>query len=103
MHEPKGSLSSHSRFSTPGGSILQHVTDDITVWEHGQLIESSRTAVDSLEETTGTKENSYSRDLGEGEVKGVWMVVGLLAGSWVLGQIINRPPKRESFDGHHSQ
>jgi hypothetical protein len=96
MHELKGSLSSHSRFSTPGGSILQHVTDDITVWEHGQLTESSRSAMDSLE---GTKEDGYSRNLDEGEVRGVWMIVGLLAGSWVLGEVINRPPKR---DAHHS-
>jgi hypothetical protein len=75
-----------------------------TTWERGQLTESSQTVLDSLEakETTSTRENDYSRKLDKDEVKGIWMLAGLLAGSWVLGGIINGAPKEKPIDEHHS-
>jgi len=84
MHDD--SFLSSSRFSTPGGSILQDVADDIgvpTSWETGETAKMS-----------STKENDYSRPLDKDEVKGVWVLVGLLAGSWVLGGIVNSAPKK---------
>lgn len=93
-HQHAESLSSRSRFSTPGGSILHDVAIDIgmpTSWEHGQSTESA----------SSTKENEYSRKLDKDEVKGIWVLVGLLTGSWILGGIINGAPKK-SVDEHHS-
>ncbi|KZT09489.1 uncharacterized protein LAESUDRAFT_712029 [Laetiporus sulphureus 93-53] len=37
-----------------------------------------------LTETSGAQQKNYSRALGKDEVKGVWALLGLLAGSWII-------------------
>lgn len=52
--------------------------------------------LDSLLAKTGmsnAREKEYSRKLDKDEVKGVWVLVGLLAGSWALGGLVNKAPK----------
>jgi len=104
LHEQ--GLSSRSRFSTPGGSILQDVADDIgmpTTWKRG-LTGGSQTVSGLLKtkEASSTGDNDYSRRLDGEEVRGVWMLLGLLTGSWVLGGVINRTPKEKHIGEHHS-
>jgi hypothetical protein len=60
------------------------------------LTDGQKAVLDSLLAKTGTsnaREKEYSRKLDKGEVKGVWVLVGLLAGSWVLGGLVNTPTK----------
>lgn len=77
----------------------QDVADDIglpTSWKREQLTDRQKAVLDSLLEKTGTsnaREKDHSRKLDKDEVKGVWVLVGLLAGSWVLGGLANGPPK----------
>jgi hypothetical protein len=46
-----------------------------------------------------SKEKEYSRKLDEDESRGLWVLAGLLAGSWLLGKVVNRTPKKVD-DGH---
>jgi len=82
---------------------LQDVVDDISVptsWDYIHLTEGKQMVLEKAE-TSSTRKNYYSRKLNEDEVKGVWMLVGLLAGSWILGGIVNGAPKK-FVDEHHS-
>jgi hypothetical protein len=95
-HKHEGSLSSRSRLSTPGGSILQDVGDEI-----GQVTASPQAVLDFSSETTETSNKrgkNHSRKLDRDEVRGVWVLVGLLAGSWVLGGVVNGAPKKKPVD-----
>jgi hypothetical protein len=60
------------------------------------LTDGQKAVLDSLLTKTGTsnaRERDYSRKLDKDEIKGMWALIGLLAGSWVLGGLFNRPPK----------
>lgn len=80
------------------------MADDIglpTSLKFGQLTDGQKALFDSLLETTGTsnaKEKDHSRKLDKDEVKGVWALVALLAGSWVIGGVVNGAPKKEKVD-----
>jgi len=89
----EGSPSSRSRFSTPGGSILQDVADEIGVPTKWELTDSPRAGSGSVSNTTGmpsSEEKEYSRKLDEDESRGLWVLAGLLASSWLLGKVVNR-------------
>lgn len=99
------SLSTRSRFSTPGGSILQDVADDIgvpTSWDREQSADGHPKLDSSVERTgsSSTKEQDYSRKLNEEEVRGVWVLVALLAGGWLVGGVVNRAPKKPAYEHH---
>jgi hypothetical protein len=64
---------------------------------HGQATVSPQAGLDFVSEaavTSNTRNKEYSRKLDKDEARGVWVLVGLLAGSWVLGGIVNRAPKK---------
>lgn len=103
----RGASSSSSSASTAPAGFWKDVADDVGLpssWKRGQLTEGQQAVLDSLLETTGrssSKEKDHSRTLDKDEVKGVWVLVGLLAGSWVVGGIVNGSPKKVAEDSSH--
>jgi len=76
-------------------------TGILTMPEHGQATASPQAGLDFVSEAAGTsntRNKDYSRKLDKDEVRGVWVLVGLLAGSWVLGGIVNGAPKKKPVD-----
>jgi hypothetical protein len=72
-----------------------------TMPERGQVTASQQADLDFVSETgesSNTKNEDYSRKLDKDEARGVWVLVGLLAGSWVLGGIVNGAPKKKPVD-----
>jgi hypothetical protein len=72
-----------------------------TMPERGQVTASPQTGLDFMSEaarTSNTRNKDHSRKLDKDEARGVWVLVGLLAGSWVLGGIINGAPKKKPVD-----
>jgi len=98
---PLSSSSSVTASAISSAGVWQDVADDIGLsglWNRGQVAGGRKAVLDSLLEKTGTsnaREKDHSRKLDRDEVKGVWVLVGLLAGSWVVGGLVNSPPKDE--------
>lgn len=68
-----------------------------TSFKAARLTEGQRAVVDSLMETTNSvnQEKQYSRPLDKQEQRGVWVLLGLLGGSWLLGGVMNGSAKEE--------
>jgi len=96
----RGHSQSSGSSPTPTG-ILQNIADDLGLpasWKRGELTGAQKEVLHGLLETTGTSstsEKSHSRKLDGDEVRGVLVLFGLLAGSWVAGGVINSAPKEE--------
>jgi hypothetical protein len=101
-HAQRSEVASESKPTTPGG-IWRDLADDIglpTELRARKLTEGQQAAFDSLIETTNTThdEKSHSRNLDKEEQRGVWLLLGLLGGSWLLGGV--NSASKEPEDGH---
>jgi hypothetical protein len=83
--------------TVPSG-LLQDIVQDLGV--------SSSVNLPSIKGVAGSfsqakeKPAGQSRDLNKDEIRGLWILLGLLAGSWVLGGLVNgTPTKREPAGG----
>lgn len=87
--------------SAPKG-FWQDVADDVGVpsqWNSGELAAKQQVVMDSLLQTTGTsttRERQHSRPLDGDEKRGVWVLLGLLTGGWIVGGIVNSKPKEKA-------
>ena len=57
-----------------------------------ELTAKRQAVMDSLLATTGTsstREKQHSRMLDVDEQKGVWVLLGLLTGGWIVGGLVN--------------
>lgn len=88
---------------TTSGGIWRDLADDIglpTELRAGKLTEGQQAAFDSLIETTNTThdDKTHSRNLDKDEQRGVWILLGLLGGSWLLGGV--NSTSKETEDSH---
>lgn len=73
----------------------QDVADDVGVpgqWGSVELAAKRQAVMDSLLQTTGTssiREKQHSRTLDVEEQRGVWVLLGLLTGGWIVGGLVN--------------
>jgi hypothetical protein len=83
----------------PSG-LFQDIIQDLGVSTNVPTVTSSFSR--AKEKSTG-----QPRDLNKDEIRGLWLLLGLLSGSWILGGFVNgTPTKREAAgeqkhrDGH---
>ena len=79
-------------------TFLQDVTEDlfftasIKLPKVGQPKAAAEDVPQIITESSGSQRTDYSRTLDEDEVRGVWALLGLLAGSWVAAGLLKPSP-----------
>jgi hypothetical protein len=86
-HHPHTDVHVDSSARTTTG-FWQDVAQDIGV-PTNILKDTQRAVFDHIPDTSGTVSSRHSRTLDKDETKGVWVLFGLLAGSWILGGVVN--------------
>lgn len=56
-------------------------------------------AVSNIVKEQGPEMHAKSRPLNNEQSKGVWVLLGLLAGSWIIGGWVNRAPPAHEVQG----
>lgn len=86
------------------GGFFQDIAEDLGLpTSLGAEKQKARDLIESLPDTIGspsTESKTHSRDLHKDEVWGIWAVVGLLTGTWIVGGIVNGAPAEEEAVVH---
>jgi hypothetical protein len=86
--------------SEPAGEhgFFRGLADDLGLPRSFRVGQSVSNVVQAAKEK-GPDINVKSRPLTDEERKGVWVLIGLLAGSWIVGGWVNRPPPAQEVRG----
>jgi hypothetical protein len=100
-HEVEGIEQTTSEaHSEPTGEhgFFRGLADDLGLPRSFRVGQSVSNVVQAVKEK-GPDINVKSRPLTDEERKGVWVLIGLLAGSWIVGGWVNRPPPAQEVRG----
>lgn len=78
-----------------GGSVTKEVEKALA----NSLPDESTTI--STKQSDG-EDSGYERELYDDERRGLWILLGLLSGSWVLGGVLSRPSAFAAEGEHHA-
>ncbi|OJA08167.1 hypothetical protein AZE42_03592 [Rhizopogon vesiculosus] len=86
--------------SEPAGEhgFFRDLADDLVLPQTFRVSQVVSNAVHAVKEP-GTNMRVESRPLNDAETKGVWVLLGLLAGSWIIGGWVNRAPPADEVHG----
>jgi len=83
---------------TPSG-FWQDVVQDIGIPTNIYGKDTKLAVFDHVLDTFGSV-TQHTRTLGKDETRGVWILLGLLVGSWVLGGVVNDRPATKKVTEH---
>ena len=87
--------------AVPPGGLLQDIARDIGIPPSFNTENAKQAVADLFSQTKG--KHTYtgpSRELDKDEARGVWVLLGLLAGSWIAAGIIDRASASEGKESH---
>jgi hypothetical protein len=105
LHDSQSEISSHLPLETSSlslsssqretGGFWRDVADDIGVPMNFGMQAVPKAVLEAIPKIGGPSQKTYSRPLNTDESNGVWVLFGLLAGTWVVGGLFARRPDTE--------
>jgi hypothetical protein len=83
--------------SSPRGQVgfWRDVADDIGIPVDVKITAVQKAILDAVPVKGGPSQKTYSRPLNGEESNGLWVLFGLLAGTWIVGGFFTRRPEAE--------
>jgi len=96
-HHPSRDSSVHASTMAPSG-FWEDVAQDIGIPTNIFAEHPKRAVFDHIPDASGSVPTKHSRALDKDEARGLWVLFGLLAGTWILGGVVNEKPLKGSME-----